>query len=270
VRLVDSHAHLQAHRFEPDAMAVLDAARDSGVERLLAPGWDVDSSRASVALAARTFADAGVGIHPHVAATIDDGTWAEIAALARDPSVVAIGETGLDYDRGFSPRDVQLAGLRRHIELALELGKPLVLHCRSRAGEADAQNDLIRELLAGGVADRARRGAFGARPPGVLHSFSGPVDYAVKALGLGFAVSFSGLVFRDGEQASADVARIVPAGQVLVETDSPYLSPPGAPKRRNEPRWVEVTARWLADRRGIEPDLLGNALVENYDRVFGK
>jgi TatD DNase family protein len=268
VRLVDSHAHLQADRFSEDAAAVLEQARVAGVERLLAPGWDPESSRASIALAGTTFVDAAVGVHPHVAQTIDDRIWGEIADLARDDAVVAVGETGLDYDRGFSPRDAQLDGLRRHIELALETGKPLILHCRSQPGEADAQNDLIAELVRGGVADRSRQRAFGSRAPGVLHSFSGPVDYAVKALGLGLAISFSGLLFRNGEEASADVARIVPTEQLLVETDSPYLSPPGAPKRRNEPRWVEVTARWLAQRRGVAPAVLGDALVANYDRVF--
>ena len=270
MRLVDSHAHLQSDRFESNAVAVLDAARDAGVERLLAPGWDLESSRASVALAATTFVDATAGIHPHESATIDDGVWSEIVALAREPAVVAIGETGLDYDRGFASRDVQLEGLRRHIALALELGKPLILHCRSRPGESDAQRDLIHELGRGGVGERTRRAAFGARPPGVLHSFSGPVDYAVQALGLGLAISFSGLVFRAGEESSGEVARIVPGNELLVETDSPFLSPPGAPKRLNEPRFVEVTARWLAERRGMSIDALGDALVSNYDRVFAR
>jgi TatD DNase family protein len=103
----------------------------------------------------------------------------------------------------------------------------------------------------------------------VLHSFSGPVDYGVRALELGCAVSFSGLVFRRGEEASAEVARLVPGDRLLVETDSPYLSPPGAPRRRNEPEWVAVTAAWLAERRGVSPAALGDELVANYDRVFG-
>jgi TatD DNase family protein len=103
----------------------------------------------------------------------------------------------------------------------------------------------------------------------VLHSFSGPVDYAERALEMGLAISFSGLVFRRGEEASAEVARLTPADRLLVETDSPYLSPPGAPKRRNEPRWVSVTAAWLAQQRGADPDELGETLVANYDRRFG-
>jgi TatD DNase family protein len=95
------------------------------------------------------------------------------------------------------------------------------------------------------------------------------VDYAERALEMGLAISFSGLVFRAGEEASARVAAFVPAERLLIETDSPYLSPPGAPKRRNEPAWVEATARWLAERRGVSVEDLGATLVANYDRIFG-
>jgi TatD DNase family protein len=259
VRLVDSHAHIQADRFERDRAAVIQAARVDGVERILVPGWDLPSSRAAVALARAESLDAAVGVHPHVASSLNDAVSAEISELARESAVVAIGETGLDYDRGFSPRDAQRHALRRHIELALEMDKPLILHCRSRAGERDAHDDLLRELS----------GATGPLTL-VLHSFSGPLDYAERALGFGAFVSFSGLVFRTGEETSAEVGRLVPPDRVLVETDSPYLSPPGAPKRRNEPRCVEITARWLAKQRGMDADALGAMLVSNYDRVFGR
>ena len=201
--------------------------------------------------------DASVGIHPHVAEG-SEADWPSIVELATDPLVVAIGETGLDYDRGFSPREAQIANLQRHLRLAAELQRPAILHCRSKPGQRDAQDDLLRELAADGA------------PPALLHSFSGPVDYAERALALGLAISFSGLVFRKGEEASADVARLTPADRLLVETDSPYLSPPGAPRRRNEPTYVSVTARWLAEQRGDDPDELGEVLVANYDRVFNR
>jgi TatD DNase family protein len=227
------------------------------VERVLAPGYDLESSRASIELARTLGVDASVGIHPHVA----DGSeadWPKIAALAADPLVVAIGETGLDYDRGFSPREAQIANLRRHLRLAAETNKPAILHCRSKPGQRDAQDDLLREL------------ADASAPPALLHSFSGPLDYAERAIDMGVAMSFSGLVFRAGEEAGAEVARITAADRLLVETDSPYLSPPGAPRRRNEPRFVEITARWLAEQRGDDPEELGARLVANYDRVFSR
>ena len=269
MRLVDSHAHLQAEAFAADAGAVLASARGIGVERLLAPGWDLASSRAGMALArADPGVDASVGIHPHVAADADEAAWAACRDLARHDEVVAIGESGLDHDRAFSPREAQLANLRQHLALALEVGKPLILHCRSKPGERDAQDVLIGELRAAGLGGQAWRAAFAGRPPAVLHSFSGPADYADAALELGCAISFSGLAFRRGEEVSAEVARRVPADRLLVETDSPYLSPPGAPRRRNEPRWVEVTARWLAEARGRPADSVGEDLVAAYDRTF--
>ena len=269
MRLINSHGHLQAEAFATDADEVIAAAQLAGVERILAPGWDAASSAASIALAARhDLVDASVGVHPHVASEVDDDAWATLVALASDHTVVAIGETGLDYDRAFSPRPAQLANLRRNLRLALETGKPAILHCRSRAGERDAQDELITELRAAGLGGTAWHAAFGSRPPALLHSFSGPVDYAEAALEMGLAISFSGLVFRAGEEASAVVAHLVPDDRVLVETDSPYLSPPGAPRRRNEPLWVEVTARWLAEWRKVAPDGLGERLVANYDAIF--
>jgi TatD DNase family protein len=109
----------------------------------------------------------------------------------------------------------------------------------------------------------------GQVPQVIIHSFSGPVDYAAAMLELGAVISFSGLVFRRGEEASADVARLAPLDRILVETDSPYLSPPGAPRSRNEPAWVGVTARWAADARGIDPERLGEQIVATYARVVG-
>ena len=146
MRLIDSHAHLQAGAFEGDLAAVLAAARAAGVERLLVPGWDAASSAAAVALAAGSgWAEAAVGIHPHDATASTDDDWAEIRRLAADPHVVGIGETGLDFDRMHSPREAQLANLRRHLHLAIERGKPAILHCRSAAGSRDAQDALIGE-----------------------------------------------------------------------------------------------------------------------------
>ena len=257
MRLIDSHCHLQAGAFAADAADVLASARAAGVERVLAPGYDLESSFLSLTLARELGVDASAGIHPHAAA-ISNRDWPQIAALAADALVVAIGETGLDYDRGFSPRETQIENLRRHLELATAIGKPAILHCRSKPGQREAQDDLIREIDEAGS------------PPALLHSFSGPVDYAERALQMGVAISFSGLAFRQGEEATAQVARLTPADRLLVETDSPYLSPPGAPRRRNEPRYVETTARWLAEQRGMDPDELGEMLVANYDRIFSR
>ena len=259
MRLIDSHCHVNADRFDRDVELVLGGARLAGVERILVPGWNVASSERALGLVDRFgWLDAAVGVHPHDAAKVDAEAWAGIVAWAADPRVVAIGETGLDYDRVFSPIEDQLVNLRRNLALAVEAGKPAILHCRSAPGRRDAQDALLAELR-----------VFGADPPrAIIHSYSGPLDYAEAVLELGATVSFSGLVFRAGEEASATVAGLVPAERLLVETDSPFLAPPGAPRSRNEPEWVRVTAAWLAERRGTTPDLLGATLVENYDRAF--
>jgi TatD DNase family protein len=269
VRLVDSHGHLNADRFESDADEVVAAARAAGVERILVPGWNLASCERALTLVERIdWLDAAVGVHPHDAAKVDEAGWQRIRAWAPDDRVLAIGETGLDYDRVFSPIDDQLTNLRRNLALAHETGKPAILHCRSAAGRRDAQDALVRELERAGAGGPAWATAFADRPPAVIHSFSGPPDYARRMLDLGLAISFSGLVFRRGEEESAAVARFVPGDRLLVETDSPFLAPPGAPRSRNSPEWVRVTAGWVAEQRGVTPDELGPALVATYDRTF--
>jgi TatD DNase family protein len=270
MRLVDSHCHLNAERFAGDEAAVLERAQAAGLERILVPGWNVASCRRALELvAAFDWLDASVGVHPHDAARVDAAGWEEIAASAADEKVAAIGETGLDYDRVFSPVPDQLANLRRNLELALETGKPAILHVRSRDGQADAQDAMIEELRAAGFGAQRSVGVFGPdRPPAVVHSFSGSVDYARRVLDLGLAISISGLAFRAGEEPTADVVPLVPADRLLVETDSPFLAPPGAPKGRNEPEWVRITAAWVGERRGDDPDAAGAGLVAAYDQTF--
>jgi TatD DNase family protein len=258
MRLVDSHCHLQADRFDDDVDEVIAAAREAGVERILVPGWNAWSSAAALALVTQhPWMDAAVGVHPHDADKATDEEWAEIARSAHDPRVVAIGETGLDYDRVFSPILAQLANLRRNLALAAETGKPVILHCRSRDGEREAQDALLPEVR-----------AFGGAVRPIIHSFSGPLDYAEAMLELGAVISISGLAFRQGEEETAAAVRLAPTDRLIVETDSPFLSPPGAPRGRNAPEWVGVTAAWVADLREVDADELGSSLVDTYDSTF--
>jgi TatD DNase family protein len=259
MRLIDSHCHVNADRFADDAELIVEAARLAGLERILVPGWNAASSRRALDLVDRVpWLDASVGVHPHDAAKVDAAGWTEIVRWASDERVVAIGETGLDYDRVFSPIPDQLTNVRRNLALAKDTGKPAILHCRSGAGRRDAQDQLLDEVR-----------AFGPTPPPVvIHSFSGPLDYARGMLELGAAISFSGLVFRRGEEASAEVAAMTPADRLLIETDSPFLAPPGAPRSRNEPEYARITAAWVAEQRGTTAEALGATLVEAYDRTF--
>jgi len=270
VRLIDSHCHLNAERFDGDEEAVLERARTAGLERILVPGWNVASSRRALELVDRfPWLDASVGVHPHDAAKVDDAGWREIAGWATDPGVKAIGETGLDYDRVFSPIPDQLTNLRRNLELALETGKPAIIHVRSKAGSTEAQDATVAALTELGFGSQASLAAFDPdRPPAVIHSFSGSVDYARRVLDLGLAISISGLAFRAGEEATAEVVPLVPAERLLVETDSPFLSPPGAPRGRNEPEWVRITAEWVTARRAATAEAVGDGLVGAYEQVF--
>jgi len=269
VRLIDSHCHLNADRFDGDLDLVVGGARLAGLERVLVPGWNVTSSRRALEIVDRhPWLDAAVGVHPHDAAKVDEAGWATVSGWASDPRVVAVGETGLDFDRVFSPIPDQLTNLRRNLRLALDTGKPAILHCRSSDGARDAQDALVEELRAAGIGGPIWAAAFGDRPPAIVHSYSGPPDYARTVVDLGLALSFSGLVFRRGEEAAAGAAAIASPNALLVETDSPFLSPPGAPRGRNEPEWVAVTARWLAEQRGTDEESLGTALVASYDRTL--
>ena len=206
VRLIDSHCHLNADRFDGDVDLVVGGARLAGVERILVPGWNVASSAARarrrrslpVARRRRRRAPARRGEGRRRRLGRRSSGWAS------DPRVVAIGETGLDFDRVFSPIPDQLANLRRNLRLALDTGKPAILHCRSADGARDAQDALVDELRAAGVGGPAWAAAFGDRPPAIIHSYSGPADYARIVVDLGLAISFSGLVFRRGEEAAAD------------------------------------------------------------------
>jgi TatD DNase family protein len=270
VRLIDSHCHLNAERFAGEEGAVLARAREAGLERILVPGWNVASSRRAIELAqGHADIDIAVGVHPHDAAKVDDAGWREIVELAGDPRVVAVGETGLDYDRVFSPVPDQLENLRRNLNLAIETGKPAILHVRSRTNQSDAQDAMVDELGRAGFGGQAAVGAFGSdRPAAVIHSFSGSVEYARRVIDLGLAISISGLAFRKGEEATADVVPIVPRDRLLVETDSPFLSPPGAPRGRNEPEWVRITAEWVAEQRCEDDAEAGRGFLDAYDRVF--
>ena len=256
MRLIDSHCHLQADRFDGDADAVLEAARAAGVERILVPGWNAWSSDAALELVDRhRWLDAAVGVHPHDAAKVTDAEWARIAATGRATRASSRSGRPASTTTGSSRRSrTSSTNLRRNLALALETGKPAILHVRSPAGRRDAQDALLGELRAAGFGGPAPARAFGDRPPALLHSFSGPVDFARAALDLNLAISISGLAFRKGEEATAEVAALVPADRLLVETDSPFLSPPGAPRGRNAPEWVRLTAAWVAERRGIAAD----------------
>jgi TatD DNase family protein len=254
--LVDTHCHLDPQYFPAGPDEVLARAREAGVGGfvVIGVGTDLAPARAAVALAKRIQdrAGAAVGVHPHDAITLDDAAYDELAKLAAEPEVVAIGEIGLDYHYDHSPRDVQRSAFARLVGLARALKKPIVIHTRN------APADTLDILTSEGARDVG----------GVIHCFSEDRPFAEKALDLGFDVSFSGIVTFKTSLAVQDVARWAPLDRILVETDSPYLAP--IPKRGtpNEPAYVVHTARRVAELRGIAFEALAEATTANAERAF--
>jgi TatD DNase family protein len=233
IRLFDSHLHLSDQAFEEDRSAVLQRARDAGVAELVTVASDPADARRAIDLAA---ASPGVwataGLHPHESAAFSLELLAELEDLAVRPEVVAIGETGLDYHYDNSPREEQRHAFRCQLQLAERTGLPVVVHSRDADEETAA---LISE--------------FSGRVRGVLHCFTGGHELLTVGLDAGWFVSFSGIVtFKRYDGAEA--VRRVPADRLLIETDSPYLSPVPQRGRRNEPSHLIHTCRRVADIRG--------------------
>ena len=251
--LIDTHCHVQMRQFASDRDAVIASAFASGVERLIVPGIDVETSKAALDLAqrypGRIFA--GVGTHPHDASTLTPQALSEQRAIAQQPGIVAIGEIGLDYYRDLSPRDVQRAALIAQLGLARELDLPVILHNRA------SHEDMIALLRAHGTGVR-----------GIFHCFIGDRAMAADALDLGFYLSFAGpLTFPRNEELRA-VAAWAPADRILVETDSPYLSPHPLRGKRNEPQRVTLVARTLAETRGVTEQEIAELTTRNAAAAF--
>jgi TatD DNase family protein len=247
VIFTDSHCHLTMSNAE----ANLAAARSAGVRGLVVPGTNLKDAPQAVEIARRhDDVWSAVGFHPHDAKDCDDAAFAEIARLAREPRVVAVGECGLDYHYMHSTRETQREVFERHLELAKELDKPIIVHNR------ESTEDMV-EIL-----ERA-----GAR--GILHSYTENLDIARRFVDLGYFISFSGIVtFRNAEPLR-DVARALPHDRVLIETDTPYLAPVPYRGRDNEPAYVIKVAELLATLWGVGLERVAEQTTENFERVFG-
>lgn len=256
--LIDSHCHLDGPRFDSDRDAVLERAREAGVGAFLSVGTgsgpeDLDCA---VRLADR-YPDvyATAGVHPHDAAKSDLSTLQRLEELCARPKLLAVGEIGLDYHYDHSPRDVQKRVFVEQMGVAAGREKPIVIHTR------EAWDDTL-DLL------RSHWAPTGLG--GVLHCFSGNLEQAQAGLEMGFYVSFAGiLTFRRSEELR-EVAAAIPLDRLLVETDSPYLTPePHRKIRRNEPCYVVETARRLAAVRGLQFEDLGAQTTRNFRSLFG-
>jgi len=253
--LCDSHCHLADERIRVDLAAILKRAAAAEVGPIVAVGaiGTIETDRLTVEIAEHhDCVYASVGVHPHDAAACDEPRLSELRALACSGKVVAIGESGLDFHYMRSPAEAQERALRRHLELAATLGRPIVIHCR------DAEERLLEIVREVGV------------PPagGVIHCFTGGAEAARAFLTLGFHISFSGIVTFKNAAALRAVVPLVPDARLLVETDAPYLAPEPFRGRRNEPAYLPRTLEAVAQLRSQEPAALATIVTANSIRLF--
>jgi TatD DNase family protein len=256
----DTHCHLTAEQFDADRDAVIQRAIDAGVTRMLTLATDVASSRAAIELAER-FANvyAAVGIHPESVTQVETGDLRLLAEFAGHPKVIAIGEIGLDFYWDKTTADLQQTFFEKQLELAAELALPVCIHDR------DAHAKIIETL--GNFSRRAAPSAMHA-PRGVLHAFSGGVEMARAAFDLGYFVSFGGpITFKNNKQSPA-LIRALPLDKILLETDSPYLTPHPFRGKRNEPAHVKLIAQQIAMLHGLSIEQVAAQTTHNAFELF--
>ena len=255
--IIDTHAHIDGADYDEDREEVIERARESGVQYMVNIGCDVESSYRSMELAEQyDFIYATAGIHPHDVKSITEDTYVHLRQLLLHPKVIALGEIGLDFFKNYSPHDVQRTHFRNQIQLAHDMGKPIIVHSR------DANEDIIAILSEFYPKDSTAR-------PGIFHCFSGDQELADKALEMGFYISFSGSVTFKKAGALREVAKTIPADRLLTETDCPYLTPTPHRGKRNEPAYVNFTAEKLAEIRGLKIDDVQRTMALNFFELFG-
>ncbi|NLZ93109.1 MAG: TatD family hydrolase [Firmicutes bacterium] len=251
--LIDTHAHLTDERFNEDLDDVLVRAKAAGLGKIISIGCDLPSSEAAIALAAANDnIFAAVGIHPHEASSAGQDALQALKKLADSPKVVAIGEIGLDYYYRFSSADQQKDVLRRQIRLAREMALPVIIHNR------DAHEDILAILRA----EKAYEVG------GVMHCFSGDLNFAMQCLELGFYLSFAGIVTFKKPGDLPLVVQEMPLERLLIETDSPYLAPVPFRGRRNEPAYVVHVAEKIAQLRQLEFSKIAEITTQNAQKLF--
>ncbi len=250
--LFDTHAHYDDEAFDADRDAVLTALPGQGVGLVLNPGCDVESSRKAVQYAAAyPHVYAAVGIHPENCGGYTAGDLAALEKLAQQPGVAAIGEIGLDYYWAENPpRELQQQVLRDQLALARELALPVIIHDREAHADTLA---IIREFP--GIT-------------GVFHCFSGSPEMAQELLKLGWYLGFDGPVTYKNARRAPEVAAVTPLDRMLIETDSPYMTPVPYRGKRNDSGYVHLVAEKLAEWKGVTPEEMARITTENGKRLF--
>jgi len=256
MKLFDTHAHLTSERFDTDREEVIARLHDAGVEYLLLIGEASEKDDMVYALAeSHEHFYAATGVHPHEAQHWSEEIRAYILEKMSHPKTVALGEIGLDYHYDLSPRDVQRRVFEEQLDMAYELGKPVILHVREAHGDAT-------EIL-------SKRFKEGRLPRGVMHCYTGSWESAKQYLAMGLYISFTGAVTFKNAPKLSEVALNLPADRILVETDCPYMTPVPLRGKRNEPAFVAYTAAKIAEIRGEDPEAFALSALENGRRLFG-
>lgn len=251
--LADSHAHLEMNDFDRDRAEVIRRAVDAGVDLIITVGTTLDDCRKAISIASM-FKNvyAAIGIHPHEVKDIDGSTYETIKIMAKRDKVVAFGEIGLDFFRNLSPKDVQVRRFEEQLELASEIGLPIIIHDR------DAHQETLKML------ERWK-----GRHRGVIHCFSGDYRMAEKCLDMGFFISVTGAITFKKSEKLQEVVKKVPVSRLLLETDAPYLTPHPFRGKRNEPAYVVHTAKKIAEIKGLSVEELTRFTYQNTKNVFG-
>lgn len=252
IRFFDSHAHMNLHHFDNDREEVLNKIFSSGVEKFVIPGVDMETINSALKLA-HQYPDkiyTGLGYHPTDAIKWNDDIHQQIKELAKDPSVVAIGEIGLDYYWDTSPKDIQHEVFKIQIKLAQELDLPVIIHTR------DSHEDTLKILKE----NNAQKGIF--------HCFSGDAKFAKECIDIGFYISFAGNITFKNAQNLRDAAKETPLEHILIETDSPYLTPMPDRGKRNDSSYVKYVAKQIAELKNISVEEVAETTFNNAMKVF--
>ena len=253
MQLIDSHCHLNLSDFNDDVGAVVQRAQAAGVEKMIVVGINMADSIKAIELAHQyPCLYATIGIHPHDSKNADDAGYERFKALAADPKVVAYGEIGLDFYRDHSPKPVQRREFARQLNLAGELGLPVIIHDRDAHREV---YDIIRSEE-------------GYRNGGVIHCFSADYEWAKRFVDLGFVISLPGTITFPKSHVQREVAEKLSLDDLLIETDAPFLTPVPYRGKRNEPAYVGYVAEAIAKVRKLDPEEVAAATSANSKRVF--
>ena len=269
MRLTDTHCHLNFQTYQEDLPQVLSRAKENGIQRILAPGIDLESSRDVLRIAENNpNVYAAVGVHPNSATTWKDTTLDNLVSLLSHPKVVAVGEIGLDYYRDRAPKGIQAQILRKQLEMASQYELPVILHVRNKS---EVDRSCITDLLSilKEWIDKSKRRDNKKYLPGVIHSFSGNLSESKIALEEGFFIGVTGAVTYKNADNLREIVSQTPLDRLLVETDGPFITPHPFRGKRNEPAHVRYIVDKISEVKGLDPEQIADQTSSNAVTLFG-